>query len=93
MDVHTFPDVGMGLSFVASVDIHTTVADTLGKQALVGHNLDKVDIPVRVGLGRVDIPSMAASGMAELGMVYSDVHDSIVRIYEKYIIFFRIFHI
>ena len=51
--------------------IRIATTGMLDKLAPVGHNLDGVDVPVGVGLGMVDIPSMVVVGTAYF---VQDVH-------------------
>ena len=66
----------MGIDWASDnpVGIHIAAMGSLDKLAPVGHNLDGVNVPVGVGLGMVDIPSMAAVDTVAADMVCYFVH-------------------
>ena len=66
--------MGIGLASNNPVGICIAAASLLDKLAPMGHNLDGVDVPVGVGLGMVDIPSMATVDTVAADTVCYFVH-------------------
>ena len=66
----------MGIDWASDnpVGIRIAAAGMRDKLAPVGHNLDGVDVPVGVGLGMVDIPSMVVVDTVAANTVCCFVH-------------------